>query len=74
MKGLLYKDLCTLVSRYRKNFLLLFVVYLGMAMLMELPFMLYALVFVLGLYVQSAVGFDEFSHWDIYAQIGRAHV
>lgn len=67
MKGLLYKDLCTLVSRYRKNFLLLFVVYLGMAILMELPFMLYALVFVLGLYVQSAVGFDEFSHWDIYA-------
>ena len=55
MKGLLYKDWCTLTSRYRKNFTLLFVLYVGMAMFFDMPFMLYALVFVLGLYVQSAV-------------------
>lgn len=67
MKGLLYKDWCTLTSRYKKNFTLLFVLYVGMAMLFDMPFMLYALVFVLGLYVQSAVGFDEYSHWDVYA-------
>ena len=67
MKGLLYKDWCTLTSRYKKNFALLFVLYVGMAMFFDMPFMLYALVFVLGLYVQSAIGFDEYSHWDIYA-------
>lgn len=67
MKGLLYKDWCTLTSRYKKNFILLFVLYVGMAMFFDMPFMLYALVFVLGLYVQSAVGFDEYSHWDVYA-------
>ena len=32
MKGLLYKDWCTLTSRYKKNFTLLFVLYVGMAM------------------------------------------
>lgn len=67
MKGLLYKDWCTLTSRYKKNFALLFLLYVGMAMFFDMPFLLYALVFVLGLYVQSAVGFDEYSHWDVYA-------
>ena len=67
MKGLLYKDWCTLVSRYKKNFILIFVLYVGLSILADLPFLLYAMVFVLGLYVQSAVGFDEHSHWDVYA-------
>ena len=67
MKGLLYKDWCTLTSRYKKNFILVFVLYVGLSILADLPFLLYALVFVLGLYVQSAVGFDEHSHWDVYA-------
>ena len=28
MKGLLYKDLCTLTSRYKKNFLVVFAIVL----------------------------------------------
>src|SRR5699024_8185947 len=66
MKGLLYKDLCTLTSRYKKNFLVVFVLYIVWAILFDMPFMLYALVFVLGMYVQSAISFDEYSHWDMY--------
>ena len=33
MKGLLYKDLCTMTARYKNNFILLLVLYLGMAIL-----------------------------------------
>lgn len=68
MKGLFYKDWSVLIGQYRKNILLLLVVYLGMAYLFDMPFMLYALVFMFGLYTQSAVSFDEKSHWDIYAR------
>lgn len=68
MKGLLYKDWSTLISQYRKNLLLLLVLYLGMAYLFDMPFMLYALVFMFGIYIQSAVSFDERSHWDMYAR------
>lgn len=67
MRGLLYKDWSVLAGQYRKNILLLLVVYLGMAYLFDMPFMLYALVFMLGIYTQSAVSFDEKSHWDMYA-------
>ena len=48
LKGLLYKDLCTMTARYKNNFILLLVLYLGMAILLDLSFMLYALVFCAG--------------------------
>lgn len=67
MKGLLYKDWSILISQYRKNILLILILYLGMAYLFDTPFMLYALVFMFGIYTQSAVSFDEKSHWDMYA-------
>ena len=67
MKGLFYKDWSVLVGQYRKNILLLLVVYLGMAYLFDMPFMLYALVFMFGIYTQSALSFDEKCHWDTYA-------
>lgn len=67
MKGLFYKDWSVLVGQYRKNILLLLVVYLGMAYLFDTPFMLYALVFMFGIYTQSALSFDEKCHWDTYA-------
>lgn len=68
MKGLLYKDLCTTTARYKSNLILLLVLYLGMAILLDLSFMLYALVFVLGLYVQTSLSFDEQSRWDVYGR------
>lgn len=67
MKGLFYKDWSTLVEQYRNTILLLLVLYLGMAYLFDMPFMLYALVFMFGLYVQSTLSFDEKSRWDTYA-------
>lgn len=66
MRGLLYKDLCTLTSRYKKNMLFVLVLYLFLAIALDISFLLYALVFVAGLYVQSAIGLDEYSHWDMY--------
>ncbi|WP_294497898.1 ABC-2 transporter permease [uncultured Gemmiger sp.] len=73
MKGLLYKDLCTMTARFRNNFILLFVLYLGMAVLLDMSFMLYALVFVLGLYVQTSLSFDEQSRWDLYGRTLPVH-
>lgn len=66
MNGLFYKDWSVLIGQYRNNILLLLVVYLGMAYLFDMPFMLYALVFMFGLYAQSALSFDEKSRWDTY--------
>src|SRR5699024_5044613 len=38
MKGLLYNDLCTLTSRYKKTFLVVFVLYIVWAILFDMPF------------------------------------
>lgn len=68
MMGLLYKDQMTIWSSYRKNFLLVVVLYTAMAYTLDMPFMLFALVFMGGLYIASTLSFDEMSHWDAYAR------
>lgn len=68
MLGLLYKDQATIWSSYRKNFLLIVFLYTAMAFTMDMPFMLFALLFIGGLYTTSALVFDEQSHWDTYAR------
>lgn len=68
MLGLLYKDQMTIWSSYRKNFLLVIVLYTAMAYTLDMPFMLFALVFMGGLYIASTLSFDEMSHWDTYAR------
>lgn len=68
MLGLLYKDQMTIWSSYRKNFLLVIVLYACMAFAMDMPFLLYALVFVGGMYITSTLSFDEMSHWDAYVR------
>ena len=68
MKGLLYKDFQIIVTGYRKNALLVLVLYTVMAYAMQLPFLLYALIFLLGLYIVSTLSFDEASHWDAYVR------
>ena len=68
MLGLLYKDQMTIWSSYRKNFLLVVVLYTAMAYTLDMPFMLFALVFMGGLYIASTLSFDEMSHWDAYAR------
>ena len=68
MTGLLYKDQMTIWSSYRKNFLLVVVLYTAMAYTLDMPFMLFALVFMGGMYISSTLSFDEMSHWDTYAR------
>lgn len=68
MMGLLHKDQMTIWSSYRKNFLLVVVLYTAMAYTLDMAFMLFALVFMGGLYIASTLSFDEMSHWDAYAR------
>lgn len=68
MRGLLYKDCITIFSSYKKNAILVLIVYGLMAFAMNMPFMLYAMVFLTGLYALSCLSFDEASHWDVYAR------
>ena len=68
MLGLLYKDQMIIWSSYRKNFLLIVLLYTAMAFTMDMQFMLFALLFIGGLYTTSALVFDEQSHWDTYAR------
>lgn len=68
MLGLLYKDQATIWSSYRKNLLLVVLLYTVMAFTMDMKFMLFALLFIGGLYTTSALVFDEQSHWDTYAR------
>lgn len=68
MIGLLCKDQLTIWSGYRKNFILLVLLYSAMAFTMDTPFMLFALLFVGGMYTTSTLVFDEQSHWDAYAR------
>lgn len=55
MIGLLYKDQMVIWSGYRKNFILLVLLYSAMAFTMDTPFMLFALLFVGGMYTTSTL-------------------
>lgn len=68
MLGLLYKDQMTIWSSYRKNFLLVVLLYTAMAFTMDAQFMLFALVFVSSIYIAATLSFDEMSHWDAYVR------
>lgn len=68
MKGLIYKDNVAIVTGYWKNALLVLAIYGGMAFGMDTPFMLYAMVFLTGMYTLSTLSFDEASHWDAYVR------
>lgn len=68
MKGLFYKDFVTIWSSYKKNALLVLAIYTGMGVAMDMPFMMYAMVFLLGLYTLTTLSFDEQSRWDAYGR------
>lgn len=68
MKGLLCKDWAILVNSYKKNFLILVLLYLGMAVCLHMDYLCYALVAVCGVYASSTMNFDDSSHWDAYAR------
>ena len=66
MKGLLYKDLISIVSSYKKNASLVLVIYTVCAVAGDMPALLYAIIFLMGMYAVSTLSFDEYSHWDMY--------
>ena len=68
MKGLLCKDWAILVNSYKKNFLILVLLYLGMAVCLHMDYLCYALVAVCGVYASSTINFDDSAHWDTYAR------
>lgn len=68
MKGLLCKDWAILVNSYKKNFLILVLLYLGMAVCLHMDYLCYALVAVCGIYASSTMNFDDSAHWDAYAR------
>ena len=68
MKGLLCKDWAILVNSYKKNFLIMVVLYLGMAVCLHMNYLCYALVAVCGVYASSTMNFDDYAHWDTYAR------
>ena len=68
MKGLLCKDWAIFVNGYKKNFLIMVVLYLGMAVCLHMNYLCYALVAVCGVYASSTMNFDDFAHWDTYAR------
>lgn len=62
MKGLLCKDWAILVNSYKKNFLIMVVLYLGMAVCLHMDYLCYALVAVCGVYASSTMNFDDSAH------------
>ena len=68
MKGLLCKDWAIFVNGYKKNFLIMVVLYLGMAVCLHMDYLCYALVAVCGVYASSTMNFDDYAHWDTYAR------
>lgn len=68
MKGLLYKDLVTIWNSYRKNLLFVLAIYTAVAVASDQYPLLYAVVFLMGLYTVSTLSFDEYSHWDTFCR------
>lgn len=68
MKGLLYKDFVTVFTSFKANFLLVMVLYIAMGLLFDMPYFVYLLIVLLGMYAVSTLNFDETSQWDIYAR------
>ena len=69
MIGLLRKDQTLLWNTYSKNFLVVLLVYTAMMLASDsLIFVMYALVFLGGMYAVSTLTLDEYSHWDTYVR------
>ena len=69
MTGLLRKDQTLLWSSYGKNFILVSALYIIMSCLSDsMVFVLYALVFLGGMYAVSTLSMDEQSQWDTYVR------
>ena len=68
MTGFLRKDIYSLCSMYRKNLILVFLLYTVMTLAMNVTFLLYMMIWLMGFYSLSAITLDESSGWDRYAR------
>ena len=68
MKGLFLKDLYGLMGLYKKNLILIALVYGLMGIAGNLPFFFYISVWMMGSYILSAITLDQQCGWDRYAR------
>ncbi len=68
MKGLLTRDATMVWNGFHKNLLLVLVVYIAMAIGLEMDSILSVLVFLTGNYAVALLNFDENCKWDTYAR------
>lgn len=68
MKGLLYKEVVSLLGLYKKNLLLVIVVYGGLSVLTETNFFIYFGIWMMGFYALSGFTLDDSSGWGRYAR------
>lgn len=68
MRGLIYKDFDTLMEVYKKNLLLVAVLYGFMTVAMKNDFFLYFSIWMMGFYGLTAFSLDTQCGWDRYAR------
>lgn len=67
MKGLFLKDWYGLLGMYKKNLLLVLVLYATLSMILNMPFFLFMTPWLLGFYTLSSFTLDESCRWNLYA-------
>lgn len=68
MKGLLQKEFAVLATSFKRNILLITILYAAISVASRQPYMGYALMLVFAMAACSVVSFDENSHWDSYVR------
>lgn len=68
MKGLFLKDWYGLLGMYKKNLMLLLSVYALLSLLLNMPFFLFLIPWLMGFYTLSSFSLDEACRWNLYAR------
>lgn len=68
MIGFLRKDLYSLASTYKKNLAFVFLLYTVMTLAMDVTFLLYMVIWLMGFYSLSAISLDDACGWNRYAR------
>lgn len=68
MTGFLKKDFYSLASLYKKNLLLVYVLYTVLTLATDNLFFLYFMIWLMGFYAMSAISLDASCSWDRYAR------
>ena len=68
MKGLFLKDWYGLLGMYKKNLMLVLVLYAALSLILNMPFFLFMTPWLLGFYTLSSFSLDESCRWNLYAR------